>query len=167
MVIRIDAGSTMKDGNGRVYGNTCFFNCLQEGLLRIGHVAGIGSTKWSLDNFIRAGDWDDSMKGQMVDTVDDEHHLLILANSLKVTINVHTEFAPGKVSEIYETFVPERFRGAPPIEILKVYGRMHYNLLIVPSCDESPTGVSKDSAFMTQLTPLIPKRAKKKSCCDF
>lgn len=161
MVTRIDAGSTMKDGKGRVYGNTCFFNCLQEGLSRLRHVAGLGPTKWSLDNFIRAGDWDDSMKGQMVDTAEDEHHLLILANSLRLTINVHTEFAPGKVSEIYETFVPERFLGAPSIEILKVHGRLHYNLLATPPS----TGASKDSAFTTELTPLIPTKVKKKVCC--
>lgn len=134
---QVKVGDKMKDSKRKTYKNTSFFNALQEGLRNLNHPAGYGCTKWGLDEFIDAGDWDSSMKGQPVVLGPDSVHLEILANSLIVSICIYDEMSDGQIRlhpfGFYTPMLVNNIASVcslKEINLVKVYNKNRYKLLL-------------------------------------
>ena len=128
-ISKIECGSCLPLYNGAgknkglIFGNTCFFNSLLAGVHRLRHPA----ADYSYETLLVLGEWPEEKRGKMVDTIDDETNLIILANALGVTIDVHSEISDDEVSNVYEPFAPEGIRCAPTVNVVKLKGRRHFN----------------------------------------
>ena len=128
-ISKIECGSCLPLSNGvgknkgPIFGNTCFFNSLLAGLRRLRHPA----AEYSYETFLVLGEWPEEKRGKMVDTIDDETNLIILANALGVTIEVYSEISDDEVSNVYEPFAPEGFCRTPTVNIVKLKDRLHFN----------------------------------------
>ena len=122
-VSKVECGANMTSNNGRVYGNTCFFNSLKTGLIQF-HAA---SASLNYSDFLAIGGWNDRFRGQMVDTESHAVNLHQLANNLGVKISVFTEILPGVTnSTIYAPFGTQ----GPEIRIIRLRGFAHFNLML-------------------------------------
>jgi hypothetical protein len=128
-ISKIECGSCLplSDGEGKskgpIFGNTCFFNSLLAGLRRLRHPA----SDYSYETLLVLGEWPEEKRGKMVDTIDDEHNLIILANALGVIIDIHSEINEDEVSSVYEPFAPEGIRSASTVNVVKLKNRSHFN----------------------------------------
>ena len=116
---KIECGSTM-DG----YGNTCFFNSLNEFL------KGRNGILKSYKELLEMGGWDfENKKGKMVDTQVDQDEIECLANSLKIRIAIYMEVEKGVVeTESLNIFGRRDYPvGA---RIVRLKGFAHFNALV-------------------------------------
>lgn len=122
-VSKVECGANMASNNGRVYGNTCFFNSLKTGIIQLNPT--YNSLNYS--DFLALGGWKDSFSGKMVDTESHAINLNQLANNLGVKISVFTEILPGVTnSTIYAPFGTQ----GPEIRIIRLRGFAHFNLML-------------------------------------
>lgn len=157
-ISKIECGSCLPSfneldkGKGPIFGNTCFFNSLLAGLRRLQHPA----ATYSYEVLLTLGEWPKEKRGKMVDTIDDEHNLIILANALGVIIDIHSEINDDEVSSVYEPFAPEGMRSASTINVVKLKNRRHFNFCEFE--DPEPLGGPKLD-LPAKPVALIPRPA--------
>lgn len=122
-VILVECGASMENYDGKLFGNTCFFNSLKAGLVQLD--SSLESMKYS--DFLALGGWNKGFQGNMVDTFVHALQIEQLARCLGYKISVFTEILPGITnSTIYSPFGIE----GPEIRIIRLRGFAHFNLML-------------------------------------